>query len=148
MKNCIKCGEEKEESLFKTPSKCKKCCNDYDKQWRKDNKEKYHLIQNKNIRTPKRRFAQAKRKAENKTKEWTLSFQEFDGLIKQPCYYCNGFFPKTEVGSGLDRLDSSIGYTFVNVVSSCGLCNKLKGDFLTVEETKILIGILIKLRMK
>jgi hypothetical protein len=67
---------------------------------------------------------------------WTLTDVEFDELTCRPCYYCgmppsnstagckgmNGAF----VYSGLDRSDSSQGYTSSNVVPSCWTCNWMK----------------------
>lgn len=67
---------------------------------------------------------------------WDLSDAEFDRLISQPCVYC-GQPPAISKAArssapfycnGIDRVDSSLGYTPENSVSCCTICNKAKGD--------------------
>jgi len=79
-------------------------------------------------------------------KEWTLSFDEFKQFAEQPCSYCNGLLGTNKVGSGLDRIDNNKGYVPGNICSSCGFCNKLRGDRLTHEETKKVVHFIIELR--
>lgn len=65
-----------------------------------------------------------------------LNEAEFLKLTKERCYYC-GTNPATKykvsgspgsfVYNGLDRLDSSKGYTLDNIVPCCFECNKSKG---------------------
>lgn len=75
-----------------------------------------------------------KRHAKDRKIEWNLSFDEVFVLLKTNCNYCglppsnnkrtkncNGF-----MYSGIDRVDSSIGYIKNNVVSCCNQCNKSK----------------------
>lgn len=66
--------------------------------------------------------------------EFSLTKEEFLSLVVQPCNYC-GALPKNETknatsGSffynGLDRVDSSMGYSTDNVVPCCIICNKAK----------------------
>ena len=77
-----------------------------------------------------------------------LTKDQYIQLIQFPCYYCNGFFGKSECGVGLDRLDNSKGYVIDNVSSCCNTCNALKMDKFTVEETKAAISLIIKMRTK
>ena len=49
------------------------------------------------------------------------------------CHYCGDKI--TKGGTGLDRIDSSIGYRIDNIVTCCKVCNAAKGT-LTVEQFK------------
>lgn len=74
-----------------------------------------------------------------------LTDEELDDLWSKPCHYCgtppsnrmrclNSAGKEEEfVYSGLDRVDSSVGYCMSNVVPCCKICNRAKGD-LTLEE--------------
>jgi len=93
-----------------------------------------------------------KHSAERRNLEWILSKEEVKNLITEPCYYCgakprihndsnhkscNGNFPYT----GIDRIDSSKGYTLENVVSCCSDCNYMKHTLSTDEFKKHIIKI-------
>lgn len=94
------------------------------------------------------RILQQNEKGSKKYKEWNLTLSEFSELIHQPCHYC-GAEPSTnnmwnngaarvtanEVVkiNGIDRIDSSKGYSMNNCVPCCHICNRMKSD-LTTEE--------------
>lgn len=70
--------------------------------------------------------------------EFRLSFQAFLAKAQQPCHYC-GTLPRQfavpgrrdgrESGySGIDRVDSTTGYTDENTVPCCKICNIAKRD--------------------
>ena len=73
-----------------------------------------------------------KRAAKKRNKKWSLTKDQFLMLTKQSCAYC-GVGPKQRFGrpnlngyyfyNGLDRTDSSLGYTIDNVVPCCEKCN-------------------------
>jgi hypothetical protein len=74
-----------------------------------------------------------KKRAFNMGRVWEIPDPVFDTLTQQDCHYC-GLEP-SNVGrkgiskflySGLDRVDSSLGYTETNVVPSCWTCNWMK----------------------
>lgn len=46
-----------------------------------------------------------------------LDKELFRIIIRRPCYYCG------RAGGGVDRVDSSAGYIFGNVVPCCKICN-------------------------
>lgn len=94
----------------------------------------------------KGRFADLKKGAKKRKKEMLLSFKEFCLVIKDPCYYCDGFFRPTTTGAGIDRKDNNKGYIIDNVVSCCWTCNSIKNGILSVEETKAVINLVIKMR--
>ena len=80
---------------------------------------------------------QYKRHAKNRNLKYQLDKGLFLKLIGEPCYYCgappsNFKTTKTDtIGffySGIDRLDSTKGYTSDNVVACCSKCNKSKNN--------------------
>ena len=73
--------------------------------------------------------------AERRGIPWELSYDSWDSLVQSDCHYCgieptNKFkYGKQVLGySGLDRIDSGLGYTFGNVVPCCRFCNVLKSS--------------------
>lgn len=58
--------------------------------------------------------------------EFSLTKEEYEHLIYKPCYLC-GF--KNIVGNGLDRQDTSKGYTIENVLPCCSTCNMMKAFY-------------------
>lgn len=111
----------------------------YEAEYRKKNKAKVKNNGDRKARTPATRFKFSQKRAAQKGKEFTLSFEEYSKLIEDPCYYCEGHFGKVECAIGLDRLDNSLGYVTGNAVSCCYTCNVLRGDRFTPEETKIAV---------
>lgn len=78
----------------------------------------------------------------------TLSEDEYKCIVEEPCFYCqNKLSTKITGGSGLDRLDSSLGYTTDNCVSCCCFCNSIKNDLLTVSEMQKVAQLLIEERI-
>lgn len=78
-----------------------------------------------------------------KKKYVDLSFEDWKSIVKCPCYYCGREYSiilKDNRGwnngklltdtivqcNGIDRVDSSIGYTKTNCVSCCSFCNRAK----------------------
>jgi len=54
-----------------------------------------------------------------------LTYDEFESLVYQPCFYC-GYIPESGM-NGVDRIDSNKSYIKDNVVSCCKVCNMMKG---------------------
>jgi hypothetical protein len=89
-------------------------------------------------------LAGIRNRAKKRGQAWELDDETFDNLIQSPCSYC-GRPPRnkargwiscdTMIYSGIDRVDSSQGYTKENSVACCGRCNRWKSDA-TVEEFK------------
>ena len=89
----------------------------------------------------------AKKKADYKKVLWASSIEEFLSEISKPCYYCgNKLCSPSEVGIGLDQIIAGHGYTVANVYSCCYTCNRIKGDDLSSEETKVAVNAIITLR--
>jgi len=78
-----------------------------------------------------------KRNAAKRDLEWALSENQFDELTQGDCHYCGVppstvWTPKIYNGAftynGIDRKNSSLGYTIGNVVSCCKTCQKCKSS--------------------
>lgn len=100
-------------------------------------------------------YTNLKNRAEKKELEFSITKDELKRLSKLPCYYCN----KVEQNeyktyhstnsyfyNGLDRINNSKGYTINNVLTCCGICNKIRGNWLTIEETKIAVTAIMEYR--
>lgn len=110
-------------------------------------KVKYKEYYEKNKYNISFRWQHAKKTATRRKKIFLLTLEEYSKIIENKCYYCDDYLKlHNETGSGLDRIDNTVGYVINNVVSCCGNCNLIRGNILTVEETKIAIAAVIKYR--
>ena len=55
---------------------------------------------------------------------WELTEEDYHSIKSKPCYICG--YNKTAVG--IDRYDSSVGYTLENSRPCCYPCNRMKSD--------------------
>jgi predicted ATP-dependent endonuclease of OLD family len=69
-----------------------------------------------------RKFRQAKRNAEKRGLVWSLSFNDWNFLHNQNCYYCG------LKATGIDRFDNDQGYKDGNVAPCCWTCNRWKSN--------------------
>lgn len=159
MKKC-QCGfESSDETLFrKNRNQCKVCysagrrkywdenrdrVNAQQRAYKADNKE---LFREKRAQ-PRARYAIAKSQARARGIEFSLTLEEYETVIQQPCHYCQyELCSRTEFGSGLDRDDNSIGYQLDNVLSCGWICNTVKHDVLTTLETELAVGAILAAR--
>jgi len=72
---------------------------------------------------PVSRYNHYKRNAGVKGRVFELTKEEFLKLLLSPCHYCGGD------GYGVDRKDSSVGYSKENSLPCCSQCNYMKRDF-------------------
>ncbi len=91
--------------------------------------------------------------AKNAGRPFEIPLEIFRTMTSSNCYYC-GIAPyqvitngkcKPYIYNGLDRIDSSKGYTLDNIRTCCGVCNTAKNDLTEVEFYKW-IKRLIKMR--
>jgi hypothetical protein len=79
------------------------------------------------------------RSAKDREIEFALTKQQFRQLCESECFYCKvpplqiaGSYVKKINGAftynGVDRKDSSMGYTVQNSLPCCWICNRAKGD--------------------
>ena len=117
----------------------------YNKKYREDNidlikNRKYHHRSNS-------RFSMLKSRAKKRNLECSITYEQFLEFILNPCYYCNFQLCKPIIaGCGLDRIDSSKGYVEGNVVSCGKICNVIKNEHLTSEETKAAVKVILEIR--
>jgi len=83
--------------------------------------EKQRIVR---LTKPYQRRSQIRGNAIKRGIEWNLTKGQFIAFWKQPCGYCGGAIASI----GLDRIDNSRGYEIGNIVSCCGLCNRMKSD--------------------
>lgn len=103
----------------------------------------------KYVETARGRYQKARFVARERELEFFLSLEAYSALVSQPCYYCKGKLGQpVKRGCGLDRLNSRIGYVTGNVVSCCGICNRMKSDWMTPEETLIAVEAILQFRAK
>jgi 5-methylcytosine-specific restriction endonuclease McrA len=75
-----------------------------------------------------------RRNAQTAGRKWDLSESDLLTIVSNPCTYCGD---TGVVGRfiGVDRVDSSKGYTLTNVTPCCRICNQAKSS-LSVDEFK------------
>ena len=96
---------------------------------REANKEKIAAQQKAYNQTPAGKLSSYKRGAKQRGHEFRLTREQFESFWQKPCTYCG-----TDIETiGLDRMDSSKGYTMENVTPCCFGCNARKGDMLLSE---------------
>lgn len=154
MKMCIKYKSTESYSWYRGPL-CNGC---YHQRWRRDNSDKSKEYRNRwKNRNPEKerahhlkpnaRFISAKNSAATRGKNWNITIEEFTQLISKPCYYCNNEMGAgNNYGSGLDRIDNSIHYELSNVIPCCKICNSMRNNYLTIQETKIAIEAILTFR--
>lgn len=88
-----------------------------------------------------RLYCSYRRAAQVHGREFDLTKLQFENIIEQTCFYC-GERPKPPqtrhesvkikfVCNGLDRVDTTGGYTLSNVVACCFICNRAKSTLST-----------------
>ena len=60
---------------------------------------------------------------------WELTNEQFLELVTKDCDYCG----HSQEYNGIDRIDSSKGYTIDNCVPCCSWCNTMKLDYSKTE---------------
>jgi len=83
-------------------------------------------------------FSRYKCRAHDRQIEFSLSYDQFCALVSTPCSYCGKMRPispnsqnRNILLSGIDRVDSDVGYTVENCVPSCTPCNMAKNSMST-----------------
>lgn len=112
---------------YKKTTICKICKSEVDFLKNKINAGRNKKIHNKYSRTDKGRYFRLKTQTKLRGLELNISLEQYcELMLTKECYYCGGALNNT--GSGLDRIDSSKGYSLDNVVKCCKICNQMKND--------------------
>ncbi len=111
---------------------------EYNKEYLRKNKKKVKKSRTSLVLRHKR----AKREAKLRGLVFTITFDNYQMLLNNGCYYCQKEL-LSETGSCLDRKNNSytlaFGYRFKNVLPACGRCNKSRGHYWTVEQFKTMV---------
>lgn len=95
------------------------------KKWRETNPEKcvenVEMIRN----SSKHQYTTYIRSSAVRNIPFELTFEEFENIIKNPCYYCGEFTENCSI-NGLDRTNFEYRYTTKTCVSCCKFCNMMK----------------------
>ncbi len=145
-KQCRKCNAELVPLINWTKGQikcqsniCRDCHNVITTKWRRDNNILAREIIKKcpSTRNENRRIYQRTWRSKNKDRNayntyqqnaktrslaFNITFNEFKYFWKLPCSYCGD--PIDTIG--LDRIDSSKGYSMSNLTSCCKVCNWMK----------------------
>lgn len=117
---CVNCQRISVKLYNKTNWKSYKGCN--------------YCISDFNSKALNKKQSYYKLNAKNRNLSWELTSQEFYTLVTQPCKYCGQISNiEKEEFNGIDRIDSSKGYTIDNCVPCCTQCNTMKLDY-TLED--------------
>jgi hypothetical protein len=102
-----------------------------------------------------RLYRDYERRAAKKGREFTISPEDFYFFTSQPCILCAA--PPSQrrtkaknpyIYNGLDRWDSSRGYTIDNIVACCWRHNRIKGTLGYAELYKQCLGIVLSISSK
>lgn len=105
---------------------------EYLRLYRIKNKERisgYNKTRKIPMYTTKQRFLKMIYDAKSRNLPVMLTIEEYENLIKLPCYLCGELVVSEHGGHGIDRIDNSMGYTMDNCRSCCGICNRMKRHF-------------------
>lgn len=130
------CGNTKEAYAYNVACGKTRSCGCYAKEVSRDPKRKFKLP--KGEASKRQLFLAYKRGASKRGFEFSIDLQIFEQLTSENCHYCGVPPSNTTVRgklmptngeyiyNGVDRVDSSKGYTIDNVVSCCTTCNYAK----------------------
>lgn len=98
---------------------------------------------------PAKRFKTSITDAKRRNIVFDLTYDYWFAEVSKPCVYCQDKLGKrSQTTSGLDRVLNNLGYIEGNVVSCCNICNKIKNNFLTFEETLAAVQAILIVRNK
>lgn len=93
--------------------------------WRETNPEKVKEMNDNRMNSVEINFNNYKHHCTSNRREFELSLEQFETIVKLPCFYCDTVQDKGF--NGIDRMDQKQGYVIENCVSCCKLCNYMKG---------------------
>lgn len=155
-KICSKCKESKSRELFGRDKRasdgksswCRSCHCKKTTMWKSENVGPQYEYRKMYARRLNSRFLACKKSARLRGIEFDLNFSEYKELVDGECFYCDGKIDtiKNRSGHGLDRADNKFGYLYDNLVPCCSKCNKIKNNFLSLEETLLAVEAIVKHR--
>lgn len=108
---CDVCGKKQLKTYRRANTLCKKCSNKS-----RTGDSHYSFIHGNHD------YSVYKSQAKKRAHEFSLSVDDFEKIVSEPCHYCGDYFV------GIDRKDNSKGYTLENSLPCCKHCNIAKRD--------------------
>lgn len=96
--------------------------------WNRKNKGKLAVSNAKYAASLKGRWNCLVGTAKNRGHDLDMTFEQWCEIAQQDCVYCGVKALIKGSGYGIDRIDSSLGYTLENSAPCCGDCNSMKSD--------------------
>ena len=123
---CCNCGMDFEKFMtgHNCPSKKCKICQEKQNIQDQKRKDRVRNYKNENLKNLKKYFKQYISGALKRNYAMDLQFDDFEELVKKPCYYCD--YKIDDEINGIDRVDNTKGYTKENCVPCCEICNRIK----------------------
>lgn len=106
---------------------------------------KYKAMRAAVLTNPNNRYSGGRKMANKRGLNWAISLEEYKEIIKNPCTYCETPLIDQK-GHSLDRIDNDRGYELSNVLPCCGPCNRIRNNYLTVEEMRVAMKAVLELR--
>lgn len=127
--------------------RCKLCNKEYQRNYYINNNAKLKKTYLNRMKDPATRYNKSRSVAKRRGIEFSITLEQYLEITSQPCYYCNHKLCKPIIYyGGLDRLDNNLGYQIGNVVSCGKICNVIKNEFLSSEETLAAVEAILKVR--
>lgn len=95
------------------------------RQYNDENRDAINMNNIVRRNTPEAKYIDYKYSAEKRGHSFELTIEEFSSFWQKPCLYCKDSIKTI----GIDRVNSSIGYTLSNCTSCCTVCNKMKLNY-------------------
>lgn len=135
-KICPSCDEKKSPRDFQIDRHkrgglfvyCRECgnsrCRVYSKENNQKQRDRNKKYRDKKGHTPEFKYSEYKSSAIKTKRDFELSYEEFLTLWQKNCAYCDATISTV----GIDRIDSSVGYTIENCAPCCFDCNNMKSN--------------------
>lgn len=121
---------------------------EFRKKQSKSYRDRYRNKIKNSLRQPNLKYSNIKSKAKSRGLEFSITLEEYTKLISgSKCYYCK-VSVESSPGGSLDRINNETGYNINNVLPCCGTCNRMRNNFVTVEEFKVMMDSLLVFRNK
>ena len=126
---CVDCGKEFEAYLTRYNKEGKRCPHCRETMAAQDAKRagRVRNYNEERLKASALHYKEYYTSAHERGYDFTLTLEQFQELVVQPCYYCNVSSP-TEA-NGLDRINNDLGYTLENCKPCCGICNRMKSFY-------------------
>ena len=126
MQICCLCGKDYPSFITQhgKPSMICQSCNENQVHQDAKRADRLRNYKQENMRNHSRHFREYFRNAMKRNLPFLLTLEEFQAFVIQPCHYCGAHVQNESIG--IDRIDSTLGYTTNNCVPCCEICNTMK----------------------